>query len=336
MRYKEFLDLKLSELGEGTYLGDLDEETDRRYEETIKLALERGINVIDTAINYRYMKSERVIGRVLEEVGRESAVISTKGGYVPFDADSGEDPKVFFEENFLKGGLIDLNEMTPQGHYLGAKFIDWCFEKSLENLKTDYIDVYFLHNPEEQLLFTERERFYEKVAECFSLLEEKRKEGKLRYYGLATWHGFRVPEGARQHLDLSRLFTIAREVGGENHGFRFLQLPYNLGMHEAFSLKNQTLGGEKVSTLTACRKLGIYVYTSASLYQGNVIGRVPDKLKERFGIQKDVLVALQFVRSTPGVGTALVGMSRKEHLLENLEIGSYPPMSEEEFLSLFK
>jgi len=107
-------------------------------------------------------------------------------------------------------------------------------------------------------------------------------------------------------------------------------------MYEAFSLKNQMVNGEQVSVLEACRGLGIYVYTSASLYQGNVIGRVPQRLKERFGLEKEVHIALQFVRSTPGVGTALVGMSRPEHLKENLEIEHHEPLSEEEFLSLFK
>ena len=336
MRYREFLGHKLSEIGIGTYLGELDEETDRRYYETIKLGVQLGINVVDTAINYRYMKSERVIGKVIQELGRDKLFISTKGGYIPFDADLGEDPKVFFEENFIKTGIVDPNEMTPQGHYLGGEFINWCFEKSLENLKTDRIDVYFVHNPEEQLLFTEREKFHEKLRECFSVLEKKRREGKLLYYGLATWHGFRIPEGARQYLSVEDTWKIATEVGGEDHGFRFLQLPYNLGMHEAFSLKNQRLGDKKLSTLEACKELGIYVYTSASIYQGNVIGRVPPQLKERFGIESDVLVALQFVRSTPGVGTALVGMSREEHLRENLRIEDVPPLSEEEFLSLFK
>ncbi len=336
MRYKKFLDLKLSEIGVGTYLGELDEGTDRRYEETIERAVSLGVNVVDTAINYRYMKSERVVGRVMKKVGREKVFVSTKGGYIPFDADSGEDPKDFFERNFLRTGLVKLEEMTPQGHYLSGEFINWCFERSLKNMETDYIDVYFLHNPEEQLLFISRERFGEKIRECFGVLEEKVREGKLRFYGLATWHGFRVPSGSRQHLDLPDLIRTAESVGGKNHHFKFLQLPYNLGMTEAFTLKNQSLNGKEVSTIEACRLLGLYVYTSASLYQGNVIGRVPKSLKERFGLEKDVHVALQFVRSTPGVGTALVGMSRVEHLEENLEVERFEPIKEEEFLSLFK
>ena len=338
MRYTDFEGLKLSEIGIGTYLGDLDEETDKRYSETIKIGVEKGINVIDTAINYRYMKSERVIGNLIEsgEIKRGDVVISTKGGYIPFDADAKADPREFFEDNFVKPGIIDTNEMTPQGHFLGKDFLRWCFDKSLENLKTDYIDIYFLHNPEEQLLFYERDDFYRKLKESFELLEDMVAQGKLRYYGLATWNGFRVSPSARQYLNLREICEIAREVSGGNSHLRFIQLPYNLGMHEAFTLKNQTCNGTHHSTLECAVDLGLYVYTSASIYQGQVIGRVPERLKEFFGMDKDVHVALQFVRSTPGVGTALVGMSRTDHLKENLEVLDVDPVSADKFLTLFK
>lgn len=336
MLYKEFFNLKLSEIGIGTYLGELDEETDRLYYETLREGLQRGINVIDTAINYRYMKSERVIGRVLQEVQRDRVVISTKGGYIPYDADSKEDPREYFEENFLKTGIVDLKEMTPQGHYLGKEFINWCFNKSLENMKTNYIDIYFLHNPEEQLLYIDRELFYRKVKECFEFLEEKVSEGKLRYYGLATWHGFRLTPSSRQYLNLSKMKDIAEEIAGKNNHFRFIQLPYNLGMPEAFTLKNQVVNGKQLSTLEAAQELGIYTFISATIYQGNVIGRVPEKLKDFFGLEDDVHVAIQFVRSTPGVGTYLIGMKRKEHLYHNLELLKNPPLEREKFLSLFK
>ncbi len=334
MRKKKFLELELSEMGIGTYLGELDEETDNRYLRTIKKGVEEGINVIDTAINYRYMKSERVIGKVLKEVGRERVFLSTKGGYIPFDAENGQDPKTFFEENFLKTGIVNTDRMTPQGHYIGKEFIEWSFNKSLENLDTDYIDLYYIHNPEEQLLFTEREEFYEQVGECFQFLEDKVREGKLKYYGVATWHGFRISEGARQHLDLERLCDIASEAGGKKHHFRFIQLPYNLGMHEAFSLKNQR--GGTASTLEIAGQLGIYVFTSAPLMQAQILGRVSPKLKEFFGNESDLQIALDFVRGTPGIGTFLVGTSREEHLDANLKVVNREPPPPGKILSLFK
>jgi len=336
MRKKTFLNLSLSELGVGTYLGDLDEKTSQGYREVIREAFKRGVNVVDTAIVYRYMKSERDVGVVVNELGRENFIISTKGGYVPYDVELGADPKDYFYENFINTGVINIQEMTPQGHYLGAKFIEWCFNKSLENLQTDYIDIYFLHNPEEQLSFFSREQFLKKLEECFYFLEEMVKAGKLKFYGLATWSGFRVSPSSRQYLSLEQIVKVAEKVGGKDHHMRFIQLPYNLGMTEAYTLKNQEIDGEKLSTLEACERLGIYTYTSASIYQGRVIGRVHQKLKEFFNLEKDVHVALQFVRSTPGVGTALVGMSKLYHLNENLELFERPKADQSTFLKLFQ
>ncbi len=333
---KNFLDLKLSKLGVGTYLGELDQKTSEGYREVIKTALQRGINVVDTAIVYRYMKSERDIGEVLREVPRDKVIVSTKGGYVPYDVDSGIDPKDYFYENFVNTGIIKLEEMTPQGHYLSAKFIEWCLNESLENMNTDYVDIYFLHNPEEQLNFFDRKTFNTKIRECFEYLEFEVKRGRVRYYGLATWGGFRVSPASRQYLNLPELLGIAEQVAGQEHHFRFIQLPYNLGMPEAYTLKNQEVNGQRVSTLEACERLGVYTYISASIYQGRVIGRVPQELKQKLKVEKDVHASLQFVLSTPGVGTALVGMSKLEHLEENLQILSIPRLSETEFLSLFK
>ncbi|MFN7065332.1 MAG: aldo/keto reductase, partial [Aquificaceae bacterium] len=229
---KSFMDLTLSELGVGTYLGEADTKTSEGYREVIELAIEEGLKVVDTAIVYRYMKSERDIGEVLKKVERNKLVISTKGGYVPYDIDSGMDPQDYFYENFISSGIVE--DMTPQGHCLSPSFINWCLEKSLSNMGTSYIDVYFLHNPEEQLNYKDRESFKRKIRECFEYLEGEVKRGRIRYYGLATWLGFRVLPNNRQYLNLWELWKIAQEVAGEDHHFRFIQLPYNFGMPEAY------------------------------------------------------------------------------------------------------
>ena len=107
MNYKNFLDLKLSEIGIGTYLGSPDENTNKNYEETIKKAVELGINIVDTAINYRDMESERVIGRVLKNIDRKSLIISTKGGYFPRDSKlKVENITQYLKENFIDKGII--------------------------------------------------------------------------------------------------------------------------------------------------------------------------------------------------------------------------------------
>ena len=64
------------------------------------------------------------------------------------------------------------------------------------------------------------------------------------------------------------MVELAREVGGEDHGFRFIQLPFNLAMPEATTIANETLDGERVTVVEAAKRLGVTVVASASLLQG--------------------------------------------------------------------
>ncbi len=330
MRYKQFYGLKLSEIGIGTYLGASDDNTDFLYEETILAGINKGITVIDTAINYRKMRSEQVIGKVLKKLDRKEVVLSTKGGYITPPPKTEKDPTQWFKEELVEKGIVQISDITETGNILTTKYISWSFERSLKNLNTDYIDIYFLHNPEDQLTKFSKDIFYNKLEEVFLFLEKKVNEGKLKFYGLATWNGFRVDRNHTQFLDLVEIFRIAEKAGGNNHHFRFIQLPYNLAMLEGFLLKNQLIDGEKLSTFEAAEKLGIYTYISAPLMQGRLLRPVSEEVIHRFKVKKTSHVPLQFVRSTPGVGTVLIGMSKKEHLLENLEIEEVPPLSSEE------
>ena len=65
--FRETNDLTLSSIGIGTYLGNWDEETDENYKTAIVKFVESGGNVIDTAANYRFQRSERNIGAALKE-----------------------------------------------------------------------------------------------------------------------------------------------------------------------------------------------------------------------------------------------------------------------------
>jgi len=97
------------------------------------------------------MRSERVIGKVIEELGRDKIFVSTKGGYLPADADYKGDVNEWMKKELIEPKIVDFADMTPYGNILTPKYIDWSFNKSLKNLKTDYIDVYFLHNPEDRI-----------------------------------------------------------------------------------------------------------------------------------------------------------------------------------------
>ncbi|WP_456401965.1 aldo/keto reductase [Persephonella sp.] len=330
MLYKKFLDYKLSEIGIGTYLGKSDDQTDKNYLETITEGLEKGITVIDTALNYRNMRSEKVIGEVLKSFNRKDVVISTKGGYLSVPYNLEEDPTQWFKREFVKSGLVNPKDITDTGNLITKNYIEWAFNQSINNLSTDYIDVYFLHNPEDQLLKFDRETFYKKLRDIFTLLEEKVTEGKLKYYGIATWNGLRVSPDNIQYLSLNDILNIARDIAGDDHHFKFIQLPFNIAMIEGYNLKNQILNGKEVSTFEFAEENGIYTYISSPLMQRRLIRPLHIEVLKKFKVEKFAHAPLQFVRSCKGVGTMLIGMSKKEHLLENLEIENYPKLDKSE------
>src|SRR6185369_9989427 len=171
------------------------------------------------------------------------------------------------------------------------------------------IDIYYIHNPEMQLGVVTREEFNSRLRAAFQMLEQNVKEGKILYYGTATWNGYRNPSTAVDFLDLSAIDSIAREVGGKDHHFRFIQLPYNLAMPEAFTQANQRVGNDMFSIIEAAEHLGITVVTSATIMQTRLAHNLPEEIREQFkGLHTDAQRSIQFVRSTPGVTTALVGM----------------------------
>jgi aryl-alcohol dehydrogenase-like predicted oxidoreductase len=132
------------------------------------------------------------------------------------------------------------------------------------------------------------------------------------------------------------MVAVAAEAGGNAHGFRFIQLPLNLAMPEAFVLENQIVNGEAMSILKAAEALGVSVVASASILQGRVAKGVPEAVREPLGsLATDAQTAIQFVRSTPGITTALVGMSHREHVDENLQLTRVEPVHPEDFMRLF-
>lgn len=334
--------LKLSSIGLGTYLGEADARTDALYAAAIVRALECGCNVMDSAINYRHQRSERVIGQVLAALDREGlvkraeVVVATKGGYLAFDGEVPPDPRVYVHTTFIKTGLVSPDDIV-EWNCIATRYIDDQVERSLRNLGLECVDIYYLHNPEAQLQKWSRQEFYRRIAAAFTVLEAKVAEGKIRLYGTATWNGYRQPQSARESLSLADLVSIAKEVGGQGHHFKVVQLPYNLAMLEALTQRNQQVGNATVSFLEAAHSLGITVMASATIMQGQLVGRLPASIGEALsGLTSDAQRAIQFTRSTPGITTALVGMKSLEHVEHNLETAKVPPATMEQFHKLFR
>ena len=286
----------MSPIGIGTYLGNADEATDRNYVNAIVRAVQLGVNVIDTAANYRFQRSERSIGAALKTlsaeygVTRDKLVICTKGGYLPFDGAPPRNVREYVNETFVKPGIASFEDFVGGSHCMTPAYLQSQIDQSLRNMGLESVDVYYIHNPESQLGEVSKNEFYSRLKRAFERLEQNRSDGKLAYYGVATWNGFRAAPDSPNHHSLERMFEIAREVGGDDHGFRFIQLPFNLAMQEG------------LTALETAKRLGVTCVASATLLQG----RIEPKR------------AIEFVRSVPEITTALIGMSRVEHVEENL------------------
>jgi aryl-alcohol dehydrogenase-like predicted oxidoreductase len=129
---------------------------------------------------------------------------------------------------------------------------------------------------------------------------------------------------------------IAGEVGGQDHHFRAIQLPYNLAMPEALVASTQRFEGKLVPVLQVARENGMLVFASASLLQQRLTEDLPQEAHGWFpGLATDAQRAIQFVRSTPGIASALVGMSHRDHVVENLVTAQTPPLNLEQFRAIF-
>ncbi|MCI4373296.1 MAG: aldo/keto reductase [Thermoplasmata archaeon] len=326
--------LSVSSLGLGTYLGNPDGPTDVAVEQAVALCLTSGrVNVLDTAINYRYQRAERSVGRALHRaferavVQRDEVFVSTKIGYLAPDAESSSPVDRWVATELVVPGILDPADVVDGSHAMSPSYLEDQFRRSRTNLDLDAIDLLYLHNaPDAQLSTVGEPEFRKRLEAAFEVCEGFRSAGQLGAYGLATWDSLRVPPGAEGHFGLRVAVQVAEKIGGAEHGFRFVQFPFNQSMPEAATWPTQLVGRNVVPLFDAAVTLGIGCFTSVPLLQGRLTrGKVlPDGLTA-------AQTALQFARSAPGNLTALVGQKKPEHLSENLDLASRPPWSESEF-----
>ena len=149
-------DLNCSVIGLGTwgmagsFWGKVDDDQSIA---TIRAGLEAGINLIDTAPVYGDGHSEEVVGRALEGLKREDIVLATKCG------------RFTCETEKIRQEL----------------------ETSLKRLKTDYIDLYQVHWPDDKVPF----------EETFGELDNMRKQGKIRYIGVSNFSVEQTEEASK-------------------------------------------------------------------------------------------------------------------------------------------
>jgi len=316
--------MELSSLGLGTYLGEATSAVDEGYAAAARAFFGAGGTVFDTAANYRGGRSERALGAAFADLPRDGFFVSTKAGYLPMGDGTDESPRQWFQRVLAGPGILSADEVVDSCHAMTPRYLAHQLEVSRAALGVKAVDLFHLHNPEQQLPHLGPDAFHASVTRAFEACEGFVQDGKIHTYGVATWNGFRVPPGQPDHLSLERLLAAAEAAGGRGHHFRWLQLPLNLALPEAFLAPTQTFLGERMTPLQAARAAGLSVQTSASIMQARILMQLPEDLVAALGGSTPAQAALQFTRSCPGVTVALCGMGRTEHAAENAAVMALP------------
>lgn len=347
--YKDFYikhnDLIFSKLGLGTFNKEPYKEENYvfHYIEAVKQAIRSGINLIDTASNYRYGQSEKEIGEALIELGdevkREELIICSKGGFIQLDYPFPENPYSWINENVIEAGLATQDDIELDQHCMTPDFLEYSCRKSLTNLGVDELDIYYLHNPEMQIIKLGQKEFYKQIEKIFTRFEKLADEGLFKSYGVAVWNGFTAEN--EELISLEKLVEIAKKVGGENHRFKYIQFPFNMGKTNAYTTMTQKVDNQECTIINAAYKLGIGVISSSSLLQMNLFKKsftaeTGVVLDNTMTLKSDIQLALQFSRSTPGIVSSLFGSKVPVHIKENCEISKVRSVKREKYDLLYK
>ena len=166
------------------------------------------------------------IGAALRQLQRDEIVVCTKAGFLTADA-----VPAFLKPEDVVGKMHSMEpDFWPTRSIAAAPIWGWTPSTS----STCTI-------PKHSSAFWRRDEFDERLLRAFGRLETGWRTSKIRWYGAATWDGFR--KGA---LSLPRMVEIALEAGGPEHHFRFIQLPFNLGMVEAYLVNPESAKPESV------------------------------------------------------------------------------------------
>jgi aryl-alcohol dehydrogenase-like predicted oxidoreductase len=307
----------VSRIALGTHLGKMNEADSALYQESIEFALCNGINFIDTALNYRGMRSERDVGVVLsklfkkDRINRDDIVVSTKAGIIPGDIDLQLRPENYLKEKLIAPGILqekDLQIIDNHKHVLKPSYYEFAIEQSLKHLNLDTIDIHYIHNPEISKHVLGEENFYKELERLFRFYEDQVNRGTIRFYGMAVWTAFTEDPSALGYISLERVMDTAKKVAGSSHHFRFIQTPFNFYNQKALTDRNQQVQGKWRTLFQAAEELEVYVTTSAPLDCGRL--KNEQNLHER----------IRFVLDTPTILSTMIGMRRLETVKRNISL----------------
>jgi aryl-alcohol dehydrogenase-like predicted oxidoreductase len=346
--YSDFLNLhlKLSSLGVGTFPGAADDATDGAVATIVERALCSGINVIDTAVHYRYGRALAAVRAGLERalaagVAREQVFVAVKAGFLLFPEGQPTNLEQWFDAHIAARGLGTRGDLAG-AHLVAAPYLAWQLELARAALGLATLDAFLIDQPEVQVAALGKEKAQAKLARAFVLLEQAVKDGRIRCYGISSFDALRVETDHALFQSLAALQGLAEAAARSvwqderaHHNLRIVQLPFNPAMAEGFTRFSQATGqGNVASTVQAARQLRLYVMASHTLGKGRFA--TEDPLAAALpGLANPAQRALQFARSTPGIGSALAGLSTPAHLEDLLAVARSAPLAREAYLRLY-
>ena len=281
-----------------------------RHREALCLALENGINLIDTSANYADGASEALVGKVLAEViqsgrlKREEIVVVTKAGYL-----QGQN-YTLSQQRRAKGNPFPELVAYADGleHCIHPEFLEDQLTRSLERLSLATIDFFLLHNPEYYLswaakqgidLETARSVYDHRIRQALQYLEQEVVRGRIRQYGISS-NTFPEAPDRPEFTCLQQVLDLAGEIGPENH-FALIQLPMNLIESGAILTANQP---DRATLLATARHAGL----------GILINRPLDALTEN-GLLRLADVASPLARTPEAIIEAIQDLVISENTL---------------------
>lgn len=287
MEYRRFgrteLHVSLMGLGSGgaSQLGQGSGVPEPEAHRTIHRALDLGINLIDTAADYR--ESEAILGRALAEVPRDKYIISTK--FSPFVS-------------------RQAGELKPEGALAES------VERSLERLGTDHVEVLHLHGVTAEVYEEVRDRFVPGM-------QRLRDEGKIRFLGLTESFAFQdgwVPLRralADNHFDALMVGYNLLTPGPEGAVLAEAQRR-DVGIMVMCAVRRRIGNPEKLRALVADLKASGDLAPDALPDDGPLDWLIHDD------VDSVTTAAYRFAADHPGVSTVLTGTANAAHLEQNV------------------
>lgn len=263
------------------------------------IALENGINSVDTAGTYNFGESELIIGRIISGK-RDKIILGTKIGYP------------------LSGG-IDKSELRPQQVISET-------EAALKRLNTDYIDILYLHAPDHET----------PIEQTLEAADKLVKSGKVRFLGVSNYSAWELTEllwtAEKNHFTpisvtqniyngISRIIESELVPCAKHFGFGVLT--YNPLAGGLLTGKYSDMSPE--SGRLSWNKL----YKNRFLNENNLAAVNELKSAAEQNGMKLTELALRWCLTRDFTDSVLIGVTSPEQLENNLKMCSFEPLSQE-------